>query len=51
MRKLIVALGLAALATTPALAQVSRGSVSGQGIGSSGTPTTGTTAAGTTTTS
>lgn len=48
MRTLIVALGIAALASTPALAQISRGSVSGPGIGTSGT--TGTTTSGTSTT-
>jgi hypothetical protein len=51
MRILIVALGLAAMATTPALAQVARGSVSGPTIGTSSTGANNTTGTTTTTTS
>jgi hypothetical protein len=51
MRTLIVALGLAAVATTPALAQVARGSVSGPTIGTPSTGANSTTGTTTTTTS
>jgi hypothetical protein len=50
MRILIVALGLAAMATTPAFAQVARGSVSGPTIGPSSTGATSSTGTTTTTT-